>query len=59
MLEEVAMYDDMGDGIEILSDARHGWRKHAKDTSVVAIGEQTDKVLRHEHISRIGCTSRG
>ena len=28
------------DGIEIMTDARHGWRKNAKDTSVVAIGEK-------------------
>jgi hypothetical protein len=26
--------------IDIMTDARHGWHKNAKDTSVVAIGEK-------------------
>ncbi|CAC5410086.1 unnamed protein product [Mytilus coruscus] len=33
-----------------MSDARHGWRK--KDTSVVAIGEKTHKVLKSEHVTK-------
>lgn len=40
------------DGIEIMTDARHGWRKNAKDTSVVAIGEKTHNVLRCEHVTK-------
>ncbi|XP_071078631.1 nephrin-like [Haliotis cracherodii] len=36
LLEEVAGYEDL-DGIDIMTDARHGWRKNAKDSSVVAI----------------------
>jgi hypothetical protein len=38
LLEEVASYDDL-ETIDIMTDARHGWHKNAKDTSVVAIGE--------------------
>jgi diacylglycerol kinase len=44
LLEEVASYEDL-ETIDIMTDARHGWRKNAKDTSVVAIGEKTHKVL--------------
>lgn len=32
------------DGIAIMTDARHGWRNNAKDSSVVAIGEKTHQV---------------
>jgi hypothetical protein len=38
LLEEVASYDDL-ETIDIMTDARHGWHNNAKDTSVVAIGE--------------------
>ena len=39
-------------GIDISTDARHGWRKNAKDTSVVAIGEKTKKVLDCVHVTK-------
>ncbi|KAH3831630.1 hypothetical protein DPMN_104900 [Dreissena polymorpha] len=35
-----------------MSYARHGWRKNAKDTSVVAIGERRHKVLKCEHVTK-------
>ena len=35
--EEIGMYEDLSSGINIITDARHGWRKHAHDTSVDAI----------------------
>lgn len=35
-----------------MTDARQGWRKNAKDTSVVAIGEKTHKVLSCEHVTK-------
>ena len=35
-----------------MTDARHGWRKNAKDTSVVSIGEKTHKVLSCEHVTK-------
>ena len=35
-----------------MTDARHGWRKNAKDTSVVAIGEETHIVLSCEHVTK-------
>lgn len=35
-----------------MSDARHGWRKNAKDTSVVAIGEKSHKVLSCQHVTK-------
>ena len=39
-------------GIDIGSDARHGWRKNAKDTSVDVIGDQSHKVLQHVHVTK-------
>lgn len=39
-------------GIDIATDARHGWRKNAKDSSVVAIGFKSHKVIRIEHITK-------
>ncbi|CAC5378964.1 unnamed protein product [Mytilus coruscus] len=51
LLEEIASYEDL-DSIDIMSDARNGWRKNAKDTSVVAIGEKTHKVLKCEHVTK-------
>lgn len=40
------------DGISIITDACHGWRKNAKDTSVVAIGDKSHKVLQHIHVTK-------
>ncbi|OWF49881.1 hypothetical protein KP79_PYT13511 [Mizuhopecten yessoensis] len=45
------MYDNLH-GIDIMTDARHGLRKNAKDSSVVAIGEQTHKVLECIHVTK-------
>lgn len=50
LLEEIGMYEDL-DGIDIITDARHGWRKNAKDTSVVAVGEKSHKILNCVHIT--------
>ena len=61
LLEEMALYDiaeepenDGGEwhGIDIQTDAHHGWRKNAKDTGVVCIGDRSHKVLRHEYITK-------
>lgn len=52
LLQEIASYDDLTSEIDIMSDARHGWRKNAKDSSVVCIGDKTHKVLRCEHITK-------
>ena len=49
--EEIGSYEDV-DGIDIMTDARHGWRKNEKDTSVVAIGEKSHKVLQCVHITK-------
>jgi hypothetical protein len=35
-----------------MTDARHGWRQNSKDTSVVALGEQTHKVMGCVHITK-------
>ncbi|CAC5381790.1 unnamed protein product [Mytilus coruscus] len=51
VLEEIGMYDDLT-GIDIMTDARHGWRKNAKDSSVVAIGKKIHKILKCEHITK-------
>lgn len=47
---EIGMYEDL-DGIDIITNARHGWRKNAKDTSVVAVGERSHKILNCVHIT--------
>jgi hypothetical protein len=61
LLEEIAMYpipeeddedEEQWQGIDIISDARHGHRKNAKDTSVVAIGDRSHKVLQHVHLTK-------
>ena len=58
MLEEQAAYvllepeDQPINGIDIMTDARHGHRRNAKDTSVVALGARTNKVLVHEHVTK-------
>lgn len=51
ILEEVGLYENL-DGIDIITDARHGWRKNAQDTSVVAIGERSHKVLNCAHVTK-------
>ena len=52
--DEITSYEEL-DGINIMTDARqksHGWRKNSKDTSVVALGEQTHKVMNCVHITK-------
>lgn len=62
LLEEVACYDmdSTWNGIDVCTDARHGHRRNAKDTSMVAIGDRSKKVLGHFHITkeRDPCTQR-
>ena len=50
--EEIGAYEDLTTGIDIITDARHGWRKNAYDTSVVAIGEKSNKVIDCQHVSK-------
>ena len=52
LMEEVASYEEL-DGIDIMTDARHGWRKNAKGSSIVAIGEKSHKVLNCVHITKV------
>jgi hypothetical protein len=68
LLQEMACYDMIGEnddqeewqGIDVISDARHGHRRNAKDTSVVVLGEKTKKVLGHFHVTKAldPCTQR-
>ncbi|CAC5412437.1 unnamed protein product [Mytilus coruscus] len=44
VLKEIGMYDDLT-GINIMTDSPLGWRKNAKDSSVVAIEDKIHKVL--------------
>ena len=39
-------------GIDIMTDARHRWRRNAKDSTVVALDDRTHKVLRCEHVTK-------
>ena len=50
--DEIASYEEL-DGINIMADTRHGWRKNSKDTSVLALGEQTHKVMNCVHITKL------
>ena len=49
--DEIASYEEL-DGINIMTDARHGWRKNSKDTTVVALGDKTHKVMDCEHVTK-------
>ena len=49
LMEEIGMYEEHT-GIDIMTDAWHGWRKNAKGTSVVAIGDKTHIVLQCQHV---------
>jgi hypothetical protein len=55
IMHEIGFYEftdaDTFSGIEIITDARHGWRKNSKDSSVSAIGVKSGKILHHEHIT--------
>ena len=48
----IASYEEL-DGINIMTDTRHGCRKNSKDTSVLALGEQTHKVMDCVHITKL------
>ncbi|KAK3091924.1 hypothetical protein FSP39_023755 [Pinctada imbricata] len=53
ILEEVASYEDEKLGeVDIMTDARHGWRKNAKDSTIVALGDKTHKVISCQHITK-------
>lgn len=39
-------------GIDMATDARHGWRKNSKDTSVVALGHKTNQCIKHVHVTK-------
>ena len=52
LLQEVASYEDLSDGIEIITDVRHGWKKNEKDSSIVASGEKTHKVLQCINVTK-------
>ena len=49
--EEIVAYPEMN-GINILTDARHGTRRNSKYTDIVCIGSESHKVLRIETITR-------
>ena len=51
ILTEIASYEDLSNGVEIMTDARHGWRKNSKDSDVVCIGQKTHQVLHNVHVS--------
>jgi hypothetical protein len=50
--EELGMSEESDGAIAILTDARHGCRRNAKDTNVVCIGNATHKVLWEEHVTK-------
>jgi len=48
---ETGLGEEMEEGITVMSDARHGWRKNAQDTSIVVLGDINHQVLCHEHVT--------
>ncbi|CAC5391380.1 unnamed protein product [Mytilus coruscus] len=54
---EIASYEKLQEGIDIVTDARHGTRKNSMYTDVVCLGARTHTVLRVETISKVDCTS--
>ena len=54
IMEEIASSVAMGmdDGIAIMTDARHCWRKNARFSDVVCLGENSHKVLNLETVSK-------
>ncbi|CAH1774114.1 unnamed protein product [Owenia fusiformis] len=49
---EIGMYPNLEEGITIMTDARHGCRKNAKDCDIVCIGEKTHQVLHSIHVTK-------
>ena len=41
------------DGISIITDARHGWRKNSRQTDVVCIGQATHRVLTNQIVTKV------
>ena len=56
LLEEMAATslkcEGVAEGIDILTDARHCWRKNARFSDIVCIGDKTHKVLKVETVSK-------
>ena len=50
--QEIASTEDLMQGIEIMTDARHGTRKNAKDTDVICLGGLSHKCLWNGLITR-------
>mgnify|MGYP001803388271 CR=1 FL=1 len=46
--------------MEILTDARHGWRKNARQTDVVCLGNKNKKVVAYDVMTSVDdvCTQR-
>ena len=60
IIEEINSAFEREGVIDIMTDARHGHRKNAKDTNVVCIGQSTHKVLKDIHVTKDEdpCTQR-
>lgn len=57
LMMEVGLYERMHEGIDIVTDARHGTRKNSMFTDVVCLGAITHKCLRVETVSKVDCPS--
>ena len=46
--------------VEILTDARHGWRKNARQTDVVCLGNKNKKVVAYDVVTSVddACAQR-
>lgn len=52
LMEEIGYSNDDHGAIGIMTDARHGWRRNAKDTNVICIGQNSHKVIKDIHVTK-------
>ena len=52
IMEEIVNSFDNEGSVDIMTDARHGHRKNAKDTNVICLGQTTHKVMKDIHLTK-------
>ena len=53
MVERHAVYVLLKpNGLDIMTDARHGHHRNAKDTNVVTLVARISEILVHEHVTK-------
>ena len=52
LVEESARYENIENGISIMSDCRHGHRRNANDSDTVLLGVESHKVVHSVHLTK-------